>query len=99
MARRNGEEWFVGMITNNDGSDEVLDLSFLDKDKTYLACIYTDGGEAIKTKTHVKCSYFLVNSSQDIKFGLKPKGGAAVRLYPVDKAAQKEYKKYNGRKL
>ena len=99
MARRSGEEWFVGMITNNDGSDEVLDLSFLDKDKTYLACVYTDGGEVVKTKTHVKCSYFLVNSSQDIKFGLNPKGGAAVRLYPVDKAAQKGYKKYNGRKL
>ena len=99
MARRSGEEWFVGMITNNDGSDEVLDLSFLDKDKTYLACVYTDGGEAVKTKTHVKCSYFLVNSSQNIKFGLNPKGGAAVRLYPVDKAAQKGYKKYNGRKL
>ncbi len=30
MARRKGKEWFVGMLTNNEGSAETLDCAFLD---------------------------------------------------------------------
>lgn len=96
MARRKGKEWFVGMLTNNDGSAETLDCAFLDKNQTYLASIYTDGGEEVKTKTQVKCSYVLVGAGDVIKFTLKPRGGAAVRLVPVTEKEAKTYKKYNG---
>ncbi len=99
MARRKGNEWFVGAMTNNDGSSERVDLSFLDKDKTYLAYIYTDGGEKVKTRTRVKCSYLLVDASQLMKFELKPKGGAAIRLVPVTEKEAKGYKKYRGQVL
>lgn len=96
MARRKGKEWFVGMLTNNDGSVETLDCAFLDKNQMYLASIYTDGGEEVKTKTQVKCSYVLVEAGDVIKFTLKPRGGAAVRLVPVTEKEAKAYKKYNG---
>ena len=96
MARRKGKEWFVGMLTNNEGSAETLDCAFLDKNQTYLASIYTDGGEEVKTKTQVKCSYVLVGAGDVIKFTLKPRGGAAVRLVPVTEKEAKTYKKYNG---
>ena len=99
IARRHGSEWFVGMLTNNDGSDETLDLSFLDKDKTYLAYIYTDGGEEVKTATHVKCSYMQVRAGDVMKFALKPRGGAAIRFVPVDAQIMKKYKKYKGQTL
>ena len=99
MARRKGQEWFVATLTNNDGSAENVPLSFLDKDKTYLACIYTDGGEKVKTKTQVKCTYLLVKSTQTMKFQLKPSGGAAIRLIPVDGKEMKKYKAYKGQKL
>ena len=89
-------EWFVGMLTNNDGSDETLDCYFLDKNQTYLASIYTDGGEEVKTKTRVKCSYVLVGAEDVIKFTLKPRGGSAVRLVPVTEKEAKDYKKYGG---
>ena len=45
MARRKGNDWFVGALTNNEGSAQSVNLSFLDKGKTYLARIYTDGGD------------------------------------------------------
>ena len=96
MARRKGKEWFVGMLTNNEGSAETLDCSFLDKNQMYLASIYTDGGEEVKTKTRVKCSYVLVGAEDVIKFTLKPRGGAAVRLVPVTEKEAKAYKKYGG---
>lgn len=99
VARRNGNEWFVGMLTNNNGSDEKLDLSFLDKDKFYLASIYTDGGQEIKTNTRVKCSYYLVKSSDMLKFSLRPKGGAAIRLVPADKKDLVSFESYDGANL
>ena len=99
MARRHGNEWFVGMLANNEGSEEELDLSFLDKDKTYLAYVYTDGGEEIKTATQVKCSYLLVKADETMRFALKPRGGAALRFVPADTQTAKRYKKYKGQTL
>lgn len=99
MARRKGAEWFAAAMTNNEGSTETVDLSFLDEDKVYLACIYTDGGEKVKTKTQVKCTYLLVNNDQSMKFQLKPSGGVAIRLMPVDAKDLKKYKKYRGQIL
>ena len=99
IARRNGEQWFMGAMTNNDGSKEDISLNFLNKDKVYIASVYTDGGEKINTRTHVKCTYYLVDASMTMKFDLKPSGGAAVRFVPVDKKDAKKFKKYNGKIL
>ena len=98
MARRKGNEWFVGALTNNEGATESIDLSFLDKGKKYKAYVYTDGGERIKTRTHVKCSYLIVNASQILSFHLKPSGGAAIRFVPMDENT-KAWKKYKGETL
>lgn len=84
MARRKGAEWFIGAMTNNDGSTETVDLSFLEPGKKYTAEIYTDGGEKIKTKTHVKCETRTVTSKDKLKFELMPRGGAAMRIFPKD---------------
>lgn len=99
MARRKGSEWFVAALTNNEGSTEEIPLSFLDKGQTYLASVYTDGGEKVKTRTQVKCSYLLVDASRTMKFRLKPSGGAAVRFTPVGKDEMKKYKRYKGELL
>lgn len=97
MARRKGQEWFVGAMTNNEGSKENIPLSFLDKNKTYLASVYTDGGDKVKTRTQVACTYWLVDASMILRFDLKPSGGAAIRLMPVDRKEAKGYKKYSGK--
>lgn len=99
MARRKGEDWFVAAMTNNNGSKENISLSFLDKDKTYLASIYTDGGDKVKTRTGVACTYLLVDASMTMKFDLKPSGGAAIRLVPINGKEMKKYKRYNGKIL
>ncbi len=99
MARRKGEDWFVAAMTNNNGSKENIPLSFLDKNKTYLASIYTDGGDKVKTRTGVACTYLLVDASMTMKFDLKPSGGAAIRLVPINGKEMKKYKRYNGKIL
>ena len=90
---------FVGALTNNEGSAQSVNLSFLDKGKTYLARIYTDGGDKMKTRTQVKCTRLLVDSSQIMQFALKPGGGVAMQLVPVTDQEIEEYKKYRGQVL
>lgn len=80
VARRKGSDWFVGAITNNEGRTLKIPLSFLDNNTTYRAFIYSDGGSAIKTRTHVKVEEKTVNSNQTLSFDLEASGGVAVRL-------------------
>ncbi|CAN5638915.1 glycoside hydrolase family 97 protein [soil metagenome] len=42
IARRSGDDWFVGTISNNDGRSLKLPLDFLPKGKNYTAHIYSD---------------------------------------------------------
>ena len=98
MARRKKDDWFVGGITNNNGSNEIITLNFLEPDKTYLAIVYTDD-ENERTSTHVKCSSFLTDSSQQMKFKLKPSGGVAIHFVPVMRGERIKYKKYKGQWL
>lgn len=84
-------------MTNNEGSQEEISLSFLDKDKIYLASVYTDGGDKVKTRTQVKCSYLLVDASMTMKFDLKPSGGAAARFVPIDGKEAAKYRRYKGK--
>ena len=82
VARRHGKEWFVGAITGNEGRTVSIDLSFLDKGKTYTAEIYTDGGRKVRTRTHVICETRKVTCGDVLRFPLRPSGGVALRLVP-----------------
>ncbi|MDE6339077.1 MAG: glycoside hydrolase family 97 protein, partial [Muribaculaceae bacterium] len=82
IARKNGDNWWVASLANNDGGKEVIDLSFLDAGKRYIADIYEDGGESVKTKTHVKMSSRKVSSKDKLKFDLLPRGGVAIKFNP-----------------
>lgn len=99
MARRKGDGWWAATITNNNASQQSLDLSFLQPGKTYVANIYTDGGEEVKTSTHVRCSRFLVTSSQVMTFRLQARGGAAVRLVPAGKTDLEHLPRYDGQAM
>ena len=77
----------------------VIILGDTGSGKTYLARIYTDGGDKMKTRTQVKCTRLLVDSSQIMQFALKPGGGVAMQLVPVTDQEIEEYKKYRGQVL
>jgi len=51
MARRSGDDWFVGTMTNNDGRKLSIPLNFLPEGKTFTARIYEDD---LKVKTRTK---------------------------------------------
>ncbi|GAB4003956.1 glycoside hydrolase family 97 protein [Spirosoma migulaei] len=84
IARRRGDDWFVGTISNNDGRSLELPLDFLPKGKTYTAHIYSDD-PTVKTKTQVRVSTKSVKAGQSLDMNLLPRGGQAVWLTPEAK--------------
>ncbi len=93
MARRKGDTWFLGAMTNNEARTEEIALSFLPSDTKWLAHIYTDDPE-IDTATKVKIEKCVVSSNSILKLNLQPKGGAVVRLTPLDNNEANKYNDY-----
>lgn len=94
VARRHGDEWFVGTITGNEGRTLSVALDFL-PEGDYMAEIYTDGDHTIPTRTKVRLERLRVNRSMALQFKLRNSGGAAMRLVPATEADRsvKRYKK------
>lgn len=80
-ARRSGNDWFVGTITNNEKRTVKLSFDFLTKGKKYTASIYSDD-DAMQTKTKVKVERRSINSTTVMDVNLKASGGQAVWITP-----------------
>ncbi|MCK9638789.1 MAG: glycoside hydrolase family 97 protein [Prolixibacteraceae bacterium] len=80
-ARRSGNEWFVGSVTNTEARKLKLPLDFLDKGKDYEATVYSDDPD-IQTRTHVRIRKIMVNSRTVLDLNLNPSGGVAVHIVP-----------------
>jgi alpha-glucosidase len=98
LARRSGEDWFIGCMNADDPHTFEIPLSFLESDRKYLAHIYTDD-PAVPTRTHVKISRYIVDSSSTLIADLPPRGGQAVRIHPATAKDLKTYPKYQNVKI
>lgn len=93
IARKNGSDWFLGTIGNNDARKIETSLSFLSPDYKYVANIYTDDN-AVNTATKVKITRLIVDYSSVLHFVLKEKGGCTIHFAPASKADLKKYRDY-----
>jgi len=93
IARRSGEEWFVGTMTNNDARKVSTSLSFLDNGKKYVANLYTDD-DTVQTRTNVRITRVIVDSDSELSFQLKASGGCAIHLVPANKDDLRKHKAY-----
>lgn len=82
VARRSGDEWYVGCLTNNDARTVQFDLSFLDKGKRYSAVIYSDDLTRPEGTTRVSVREQEVDSETIIKASMVPSGGYSMRIFP-----------------
>lgn len=80
-ARRSGEDWFVGAITNNDARTLNLSLSFLEKGRKYVAKIYSDDA-TVPTATKVRMETRKVDASTVLTVSLLSSGGQAIWITP-----------------
>ncbi|MDQ2945125.1 MAG: glycoside hydrolase family 97 C-terminal domain-containing protein, partial [Acidobacteriota bacterium] len=82
VARRNGNEWFLGSMTNWTGREIEIPLTFLGKGD-FTAKIYADTDDAAQSPKSVSIQTRTVNSKMTLKARLASGGGYAVMLVPV----------------
>ena len=82
---REGDEWFLGSITDEDPRTLEAMLDFLNPGVTYVAEIYADEENADwETNPYpIEISRVLVDSSTRLTLALAPGGGQAIRFYPA----------------
>ncbi len=77
IARRSGNDWFVGTINNSESRVLKIPLDFLDRNKEYMAHIYSDD-DSVGTRTKVRIETCKVNSETTLDVQLKSGGGQAI---------------------
>lgn len=77
LARRKGEVWYIGGLTNWSEREMTIDLSFLDKG-TYSAEIFKDGINANKDASDYKLELVKVTSTDKLTVNMANGGGFAM---------------------
>lgn len=83
VARRSGDEWYVGSLTNELGRTLDLRLDFLDTGKTYHALIYADDFTSAGNLASPEVLNRSVDSSSHLNLDLAGRGGQAIHFVPV----------------
>jgi alpha-glucosidase len=81
-ARRHGDNWFLGAMTNWDARDLEIPLGFLGAGE-FRAQIFADAADADKVATSVAVSKRHVKAEDKLTIHLAPGGGAAAIFTPV----------------
>jgi alpha-glucosidase len=79
VARRKGNTWYVGAMTDWTPRDLTLDFSFLPKGR-YTAVVFEDGTNADRDATDYSREVININSGEKLRIHLAPGGGWAARL-------------------
>jgi Glycoside hydrolase 97. len=80
MAKRKGDNWYVGAMTNWTPRNLKLNFSFLKPGVSYTAQIYTDTKDSNVNATQYELKTISVNSNTTIDLKLSSGGGAAIMI-------------------
>jgi len=81
IARRSGDEWYIGSINGAEQHVVNISLGFLKRGEKYIATVYSDAPN-VDTPTHVKIDTISVNRKSELSYTLKPNTGLAIRIVP-----------------
>jgi alpha-glucosidase len=78
------DDWYLGSITNENGRDLIINLSFLDPGIKYNATIYKDpdDGGWKSNPEEVIIDNIIIEKDSDYRLTLAPGGGQAIRFSP-----------------
>jgi alpha-glucosidase len=85
MARKKGENWYIGSLTNRDERTLQIPLTFLDKSKKYKAIIYEDAPDShyLDNKEAYQIRIIEVTPDTVLDVSLAPGGGCGIAITPV----------------
>jgi alpha-glucosidase len=81
IARRRGEEWFIGFMNGKVARKLDTPLSFLDDRREYTASLYIDDA-SVESPTHVRVERRTVRRQDVLPLGAAANAGAAVWIRP-----------------
>ena len=79
IARRKGNDWYVGTITNHEARDIQVPLSFL-KDGNYTADIYSDANDIDTQPNHLSKQTKAVTNKDVMSLHIASGGGEVMRI-------------------
>ncbi|CAH8281505.1 alpha-glucosidase [Mariniflexile fucanivorans] len=79
IARRKGNDWFIGCINGTTERDIILDFSFLKENTNYKGKVYTDD-ESLNTRTHVKIEEKEFNNNSKLNLNVKSNNGFVIYI-------------------
>jgi len=82
IARRKGDEWFVGTINNSEKRQVTLSLRWLPPGR-YTATVYSDAADAGLHPDHLDIETRVVSSTDALKVQLAAGGGQVMRLRKI----------------
>jgi alpha-glucosidase len=82
VARRKGEQWFIGCMNANEPHEFDVPLNFLETGRRYTAHVYTDD-PTVATRTHVRIERLPVDRDTTLKVALPARGGEVIRIEPA----------------
>ncbi|MEA3476764.1 MAG: glycoside hydrolase family 97 catalytic domain-containing protein [Bacteroidota bacterium] len=85
VARRSGNDWFIGSLTNRETRSITIDLSFLPEGKSYEAIIYGDAEDShfLNNKESYKIEKRNLNFDNRVTIKMADGGGNAIYLKDV----------------
>jgi|CZKL01.1.fsa_nt_gi alpha-glucosidase len=81
LARRSGQDWYIGSLTNWDQRTVHIPLSFLSEGK-YTAEIYADAPDAGTNATHTTFTKQAVDRATTLEIHMVSGGGNAIWIHP-----------------
>ena len=88
VARRKGNDWWVGAITDLTARNVPLHLDFLDEGAVYEAVSYSDAADTDVNPNILEKSVTEVRRGDIINLRLASGGGAAIHIHPLKENAQ-----------
>lgn len=83
IARRKGNNWWIGGINGETARTVDIDFSFLTTGKNYSAKIYTDD-EAVNTRTKVRIEKKQINSENRMTLEVKANNGFTMHIVQIN---------------
>ena len=80
MAKRKGDKWFIGGITNNGEKERefTINLDFLNKDRSYRMTSFEDGINAGRQAMDYRCKSSQVKAGEQLTVKMVRNGGFAA---------------------
>jgi alpha-glucosidase len=83
MARRRGDTWYLGVMTNESPRGRQLALKFLEPGAEYVAEVFSDASDANKNPEHVLVTETNVTRDTVLAANMAEGGGCAIRIRPA----------------